>query len=443
MTFPAYPEYKDSGVDWIGEIPKHWKFSRIKCVASLNNGVLPESTDPDSEITYVDIGSVSLNNGIERVENFQFKDAPSRARKLVQDGDVIVSTVRTYLKAIAPIVKPQENLVVSTGFAVIRGLDDLSPLFAKYAFQSDSFVDEVISRSTGVSYPAINASEIGLIKIPIPSKIEQIKIANFLEQEIPRIDSLIAEQEQLIELLNEKRQSIISNAVCRGLDPNVPLKDSHVEWLGLVPKDWQLEKIGSVATVEGGGTPSKDNLEYWNGEIPWVSPKDMKLDEITTTEDCITQSALASSASKLIPVNSVLMVVRSGILKHTIPVAINAVPVTLNQDMKAFNFRIKGMNEFFFHFVNGMNDGLLHAWSKQGATVESLETNLILKTLLPIPKPDEIKSINKFIWSVKLQFQELIDTSMLAITQLVERRSALISAAVTGQIDVRNFQPRS
>ena len=139
--------------------------------------------------------------------------------------------------------------------------------------------------------------------------------------------------------------------------PNYKL--SGTEWLGEVPEHWDLPKLKHFTTFSGGGTPSRENMEFWNGEIPWVSPKDMKSERIVSAEEFITEEGLGGSASNLLPAGHLLMVVRSGILKHTIPVAINDVPVALNQDMKAFWFDPKiCRSDFFFRWVQGMNDQL-------------------------------------------------------------------------------------
>jgi type I restriction enzyme S subunit len=151
MSLPRYPKYKDSGAEWLGEVPEHWEVKALKHLATLNDDELPESTNPDYEISYVDIGSVSLERGIEKTETMLFSEAPSRARRRVRDGDVIVSTVRTYLKAISPIDEPVDNLIVSTGFAVVRPGKSLSPQFAHFALQSQAFVEDVIARSIGVT----------------------------------------------------------------------------------------------------------------------------------------------------------------------------------------------------------------------------------------------------------------------------------------------------
>jgi type I restriction enzyme S subunit len=190
MKYPAYPHYKPSGIEWLGEIPEHWGVLRLKYIATINDEALPETTDPDYEFNYVDIGSVDAAKGIVATETYRFEDAPSRARRIVRDGDTIISTVRTYLRAIVAIREPVENMIVSTGFAVVRPRT-LDASFLSYALRSPFFVETVVSRSTGVSYPAINAPEVGNIGVTLPSLDEQRAIAVFLDRETARIDALI------------------------------------------------------------------------------------------------------------------------------------------------------------------------------------------------------------------------------------------------------------
>ncbi|MCB0810604.1 MAG: restriction endonuclease subunit S, partial [Flavobacteriales bacterium] len=232
-----YSTYKDSASHWFGEIPSHWDLKPLKYLASINDEKLADSTDRDEVIEYVDIGNVTLQQGICGSETLSFEKAPSRARRIVRDGDSIVSTVRTYLKAIAPIKQPPPNLIVSTGFAVIRPRA-LDPGYLSYHLQSSNFVEDVVSRSVGVSYPAINPTEIAEIELLQPLLEEQQAISAWLDERTARIDTLIAKKQRLIELLQEKRQAIISKAVTRGLDPHVKLKDSGIQWLGEVPEHW-------------------------------------------------------------------------------------------------------------------------------------------------------------------------------------------------------------
>ncbi|KQR84905.1 hypothetical protein ASG35_27785 [Burkholderia sp. Leaf177] len=204
--------------DFVGSIPSHWCIYPIKAVATINDESLPEDTEPDFELSYVDIGNVSLNRGIEGTEVLNFAEAPSRARRIARHGDVIISTVRTYLKAIAPIVNPPSNLIVSTGFAVIRPKQNLSSAFAKYAMQSAAFIDEIISKSTGVSYPAINASDLGRMALPIPPLDEQAAISAFLDNTTKALDALIKIQNRANHLLKERRTALISAAVTGKID---------------------------------------------------------------------------------------------------------------------------------------------------------------------------------------------------------------------------------
>lgn len=201
---------KDSGVEWIGEIPENWQLKKIKFLTSCNDDTLSEDTDDNLTIKYVEIGDVSNVEGIKNNTEYTFKEAPSRARRITKINDVIVSTVRTYLKAVARI--NEEDLVVSTGFAVLRP-NQIDESFLEYAVLSEKFLAEIVSKSVGVSYPAINSVELINIKIPVPSQEEQLVIANFIKEKVKDIDAQISKANRRIELLNELKQSIITEAV--------------------------------------------------------------------------------------------------------------------------------------------------------------------------------------------------------------------------------------
>ncbi|RKI41267.1 restriction endonuclease subunit S [Corallococcus sp. AB004] len=209
-------------------------------------------------------------------------------------------------------------------------------------------------------------------------------------------------------------------------------KDSGVEWLGEVPAHWGLRKIKYIAAFAGGGTPSRDRPDYWNGEIPWVSPKDMKSERIIGAEETITLDGLANSTATLIPTQRILMVVRSGILKHTIPVAINDTPVTLNQDIKSIHFPTHHCSpDYFLRWVQGLNDILLSAWAKQGATVESIEHEYFSNTVIALPAPAEQSAIVAFLNREIVKLDELVTEQQRLIELLKEKREAVISHAVT------------
>jgi type I restriction enzyme S subunit len=208
---------KDSGVPWLGQVPAHWEVKALKYVARHNQKTLGEDTNPDTEICYVEVSDVSQVAGIKSSEFMRFEDAPSRARRLMSSGEVIISTVRTYLKAIAFVGTEHDGKVCSTGFCVIRPTK-IRPKFAQFALASDFFMASVISRSTGVSYPAINASDLVRVRLAIPPISEQEEIIAHLSAEVVKVDSAILAQERMIELLKERRTAIITQSVTGQID---------------------------------------------------------------------------------------------------------------------------------------------------------------------------------------------------------------------------------
>ena len=206
-------EMKDSGIEWIGEIPKHWEIPPLKYVVKYNEEVLSEDTDPNYQFWYIEISDVDQFTGVGEGKKITFSEAPSRARRIVRKGDVIISTVRTYLKAVGYIRTSRKNIVVSTGFCVLRTTSKLISSYLSYFVLSDQFISAVVANSDGVSYPAINSVDLVDIKSLVPPFQEQISISQFLDRKTSKIDSLIGRLEQKITLQKEYRQSLISNVV--------------------------------------------------------------------------------------------------------------------------------------------------------------------------------------------------------------------------------------
>ena len=200
-------EMKDSGIEWIGEIPKYWDIIPLKYLVGLNENSLKENTDDNYEFDYIDIGSVTLEDGIKQYQRMKFSESPSRARRKVKYKDVIVSTVRTYLKAISTI-PDKENIIVSTGFAVLTPYN-INHKYLGYFTKSNYFTDVVSKYSTGISYPAINSSQIVNFKILVPSEGEQLSIAHFLDEKCNKIDNLIKQKQEIIIQLESYKKSLI------------------------------------------------------------------------------------------------------------------------------------------------------------------------------------------------------------------------------------------
>ena len=203
---PSAP-LKDSGIEWLGKIPVKWNVNRLKYRTTYNDEILKDSTPQEEIIRYVEIGSVSLENGVEKIEEYAFKDAPSRARRIAKKDDIIISTVRTYLKAIASI--KEEQLIVSTGFCVLRSNNQINNKYLEYFCKSNLFTEYVSANSYGISYPAINASSLVAFHIIEPLIEEQQQIADYLDKKCEEIDKLIAIKQQKIETLTEYKKSLI------------------------------------------------------------------------------------------------------------------------------------------------------------------------------------------------------------------------------------------
>jgi type I restriction enzyme, S subunit len=208
-----------------------------------------------------------------------------------------------------------------------------------------------------------------------------------------------------------------------------------LQWLNALPVRWERKRFKHLGRFIGGGTPSKDNEAFWKGNIPWVSPKDMKASVIVDTEDHISKHAIDASSTTLLPIGCVLIVVRSGILKHTIPIATNDVPVTLNQDMKGFVPGKTILSQYLLYLIQGNQQTFLLEWRKAGATVESLENEFLTNTILPVPSLPEQRAIAAFLDRKTAQIDAVVAKKRRLIQRLQEKRQALISHAVTKGLD--------
>ena len=210
------------------------------------------------------------------------------------------------------------------------------------------------------------------------------------------------------------------------LRPYSAYKAAGVEWLGKVPEHWEVQRLKDAVSFTGGGTPSKANDSFWSGHIPWVSPKDMTRARLNDTADHISNDAVIESAASIVAPGAVLMVVRSGILRRKIPVAINMVPMALNQDMKALRPK-NGIaeGEYLHMLIQGNESSLLREWTKQGATVESIEHDLLANSRVPIPPLSEQAAIVRYLDHVDRRIQRYIRAKQKLIALLQEERKKM------------------
>ena len=438
--FKPYPEYKDSGNEWLGKYPKPWKLKPLKYVASYNDEVLPESTAPDFVIQYVDISSVCLTSGIQRTEEYEFEKAPSRARRKVRAGDTIISTVRTYLKAIAPIKAPPENMIVSTGFVVIRPGLGILERYLTYQLQNEGFIQAVVANSVGVSYPGINASLLVSLPALLPSTDEQNAIANFLDRETARIDELIAKKQRLIDLLQEKRTALISQAVTKGLNPHAPMKDSGINWLGKIPAHWEILRVKRLAKITYGVGGELDRTLADGLKI--FSLPNVRIDgELLIDEIPYVNLEEKEKEALLLKPGNLLFNWRNGSADHLGKTAY--FNLEGNYTHVSFLLRIQFVNDkaeprYFYRLLNGMKSTGFFAKSKAGVN-NTFNKQELDNLQLMLPPSNEQREIFQYIENATKGLEEVVKKISEAIFRLQEYRTALVSAAVTGKIDVRHL----
>lgn len=426
---------KDSGIKWIGEIPQDWELRRIKTNFDIIAGATPKSgeasfwdgdipwitpADYTTEGVYVSAGHKSITqDGLN-----------SCATSLIPEGSIIFSK-----RAPVGLVAINSN-PLCTNQGCLSCVPNES-VDAKYYYYVMSIYGEQFDLfASGTTFKEISADAFANFKLPYPLFEIQKQIASFLDTKCAEIDALIAAKERTNALLKERRQSIIYETVTKGLDPTVPMKDSGVEWIGEIPEGWKITALKRLGTPATGSTPSKDNADYWDGDIPWVSSKDMKSDYLLDSEDHITQTAVDECGLTLFASGTLIFCVRSGILRHTFPVAVATIPVTINQDLRAISMTGDVNPAFLLYYMRGMNDIIVRLYQKIGATVESIEMDWFLYFPVVLPTREEQDRIVEALDSRCTSLDHTVMQNEATIRQLKEYRQSLIYEAITGKIEV-------
>jgi type I restriction enzyme S subunit len=431
MSFPRYSKYKDSGVGWLGEVPEHWIPIRYKNVFQekrfTSGCTLPS-------------GAISFGNVVFKNDDV-LNEGTKATYQEVLSGEFLINPINLNydLKSLRTALSVIDTCV-SPAYIVLKPKIDLERSYLKHHLHIFD-IRHMKTLGAGVRQ-TITFDDIGSCFVQLPPLTEQTAIAAFLDQETAKIDELVTEQERLIELLKEKRQAVISHAVTKGLNPNAPMKPSAIEWLGEVPAHWEIRPLKYLVHLRSGGTPSKANLAYWDGDVPWASSKDLKREALLDTEDHISQEAIDEGAAELVPAGSILIVVRGMILIHTFPVVKALRPMAINQDLKALTPSARLTADYLAWLLRGSSRETLGRIDEAAHGTKVLRLEAWTSMFLPIPPLDEQNEIVAFIEDKTSKLATLTAEAEHAINLLQERRSALISAAVTGQIDVRPLLER-
>ncbi|WP_018905440.1 restriction endonuclease subunit S [Variovorax paradoxus] len=447
MSFARCTSYNDSGVPWLGEVPAGWAIKRIKhLVTSFEQGWSPQCegfpVESADEWGVLKVGCV--NGGVFRPR--ENKALPPEVEPIpslgIVAGDLLISRANTreLVGSAAVVSGNHRNLLLCDKLYRARFRQAVcKPEFVAFYLGVGAVRGQIELAATGASSSMVNIGQSTILEleIAVPELQEQETLVAFLNRETAKIDALVAEQQKLIALLKEKRQAVISHAVTKGLDPTAPMKDSGVEWLGEVPAHWALRPLKYLVRFQSGGTPSKGNPDFWDGDIPWASAKDMKVDVLGDTEDHITATAVASGAASLVPESALIVVVRGMILAHTFPVAQLACSLSINQDLKALLPSDAIRSGFLAWTLRGLSREILDRVSEAGHGTCALRTEDWVSMTLPVPPIEEQAEIERRIEVSLHQLDALVREAQTAILLLQERRTALISAVVTGKIEVR------
>lgn len=425
MSLPRYPDYRDSGVDWLGAVPSDWEVARLKAKVSLVTEKAEHRTRP-----------VALEN----VESWSGRFLPTGGEfegdgVAFCKGDLLFGKLRPYLAKVYLADEPGEAV---GDFHVIRVVRDLEPRFLQYQILNRSFIDVVDGTTFGSKMPRASWEALGGMPVVVPSIAEQRAIADFIDRETAKIDAHIAEQERLLNLLAEKRRAAISSGVTNGLRRGVKTKESGVKWIGSVPAHWTVMPIRFAARLESGHTPSRSREDWWRDcTVPWFTLADVwqirqdGADVIFETKEKVSEVGLANSSARILPKGTVM-------LSRTASVgfsAIMGVDMATTQDFANWVCGKDLLPDFLLYVFRAMDSEFKRLMI--GSTHSTIYMPDIQALRFALPPKEEQIEIVAHIRSVLRDIDAISNEARRAESLLRERRAALIAAAVTGQVDVR------
>ncbi|EHH1217122.1 restriction endonuclease subunit S [Vibrio parahaemolyticus] len=445
--YQAYPEYKDSGIDWLETIPEHWLTSKLRYTFSFGKGLtITKENLRDTGVPCVSYGEVHSKYGFEIdparhplkcVGDEYLKTSPYA---LLKKGDIVFADTSEDIDGSGNFTQLVSNEQVFAGYHTIiaRPYNRECSRFYAYLLDSKELRTQIRHAVKGVKVFSITQAILRGVNIWLPPLEERAQIANFLDHETAKIDTLIEKQQQLIKLLKEKRQAVISHAVTKGLNPQAPMKDSGVEWLGEVPEHWDVCKLSYRYEVLLGKMLDEKKISG-NYLGKYLRNTDVQWDSINT--DNLPEMDFRPQERERYSVKKGDLIVceggeigRCGIWESESTCfyqkALHRLRPLYNTDLTRFMFYVLFDAVHQERFISGAGK----------ATIAHLPAETFKQYRFAFPPRDEQQSIIDFLDSIKGKFDLIENKAQLQIELLKERRTALISAAVTGKIDVRNWQ---
>ena len=430
MKFKPYKKYKKVDLPWIDEIPSHWEMERNK-----NFLTVKDETVGNKDKNYK-LLSLTKKGIIERdMENPKGKFPSSfETYKIVEKNDIIF--------CLFDIDETPRTVGLSKLDGMITGaynIFSINKINKNYYYYYYLYLDKFKMLKplyTGLR-KTINEDAFLRLRTPLPQKEEQDKIADFLDHNLAKIDKFVELTERQIELLKEQKEVIINDAVTKGIDKNVEYKDSGIDWIGEIPAHWEVTRVKYISKILNGGTPNSSISEFWNGDIFWVTPKDLsKVSKyIYSSDRKITKEGYKNCSTSLIPKNNIIMATRAPIGN----IKINKIETTINQGCKAIlvDKNLIDLNYLYFLLNNYLEELQLLG---NGATFVELSTSNLSQFKINIPPKKEQEEIVAYIEKETNKIDRTIDLYKSQIELIKEYRTSLIASAVTGKIDVRSYK---
>lgn len=419
-------EMKDSGIEWIKQIPTGWSTTRGKNILQLMKR--PPEAD-DEVITCFRDGEVTLRRN-RREEGFTFSDKEIGYQG-IKKGDLVIHGMDGFAGAIGisdSDGKGSPVLVVCTTKENTR--------YLMYYLRTLAMQDVFLALATGIRERSCDLrwNKIADLLFPVPELNEQCRIADYLDRKCSQIDAIIARQQEVIEKLKAYKLSIITEAVTKGLNPNVPMKDSGVEWIGEIPEHWQVPKIKYLATIASGGTPDRSHPEYWNGSINWAKTGELQNNELYETEEKITELALENSSAKVFSVDTIL-VAMYGQGKTRGMTALLKVPSATNQACAGITVYSKDITvSYLWLFLMGAYDAIRE--KANGSGQPNLSGALIADFNVTLPPIEEQMNICKTVAMRLPHIDSIIKQKETIVDKLTAYKKSLIYEVVTGKKEV-------
>lgn len=443
--YKTYPEYKDSGVEWLGEIPSHWELWKLfHAYNEIGSGTTPPTSSNEwfenGVIPWVTTGELRENTIIQTNKRITKKtQATFSTLKIYPIGSVVIAMYGATIGRLGILGTPSTTNQACCVMTKSEYLDNKYVFYWLYAFKKD-----IINLSSGGGQPNINQEKVASLKISAPIKQEQTKIAQFLDHETAKIDQLIEKQQSLIELLKEKRQAVISHAVTKGLNPNAKMKDSGVEWLGEVPEHWNISRLGFESLIKARlgwkGLKAEEYVEQ--GYIFLATPNIKSTDIDFENVNYITKKRYEESPEIMLKKGDVL-VTKDGSTTGTTNIVRNLPsPATVNSSIAVIRPNSSLHPEYLYYYcISPYTQNVIKRMQGGMGVPHLFQADLRIFNLILPPIHEQIE-IATYLDSRTSKIDLLIQKAEEQIELMKERRTALISAAVTGKIDVRDWQPK-